>query len=105
MNWPFLESFPQYGLAKRQMRRCGGLMSFRLHAADIAAVERFCNSLQRFLMAVSWGGHESLLFPTAAVVDPDAQTSELPWDLVRLYVGLEDPETLIQDLDQALARV
>lgn len=105
VNWPFLESFPQYGLAKRQMRRCGGLMSFRLHAADIAAVERFCNSLQRFLMAVSWGGHESLLFPTAAVVDPDAQTSELPWDLVRLYVGLEDPETLIQDLDQALARV
>ncbi|MCO6481965.1 MAG: PLP-dependent transferase [Flavobacteriales bacterium] len=105
VNWPFLESFPQHGLAKRQMKRCAGLMSIRVAAADVAAVERFCDTLQRFLLAVSWGGYESLQFPTAAVVDPAAPSGELPWDLVRLYVGLEDPEVLMRDLDQALAKV
>lgn len=105
VNWPFLESFPQHGLAKRQMKRCAGLMSIRVDAADVAAVERFCDSLKRFLLAVSWGGYESLQFPTAAVVDPDAPSGELPWDLVRLYVGLEDPDELIRDLGQALAKV
>ncbi|HMN06611.1 MAG TPA: aminotransferase class I/II-fold pyridoxal phosphate-dependent enzyme [Flavobacteriales bacterium] len=105
VNWPFLESFPQHVLAKRQMKRCGGLMSIRLEAPDVAAVERFCNSLQRFLLAVSWGGYESLQFPTAAVVDPQAPSGEVPWDLVRLYVGLEDPDVLIADLEQALDRI
>jgi cystathionine beta-lyase/cystathionine gamma-synthase len=102
VNWPFLESFPQRPLAIRQMKRCAGLMSIRVKANDVAGVERFCNALQRFLMAVSWGGHESLQFPTAAVMDPAAPAGELPWDLVRIYVGLEDPEVLIADLDQAL---
>lgn len=105
VNWPFLESFPQHALAKRQMKRCAGLMSIRVKAADVAGVERFCNGLQRFLMAVSWGGHESLQFPTAAVIDPAAPAGELPWDLVRIYVGLEDPEVLIADLEQALKLV
>jgi cystathionine beta-lyase/cystathionine gamma-synthase len=71
----------------------------------VAGVERFCNGLQRFLLAVSWGGYESLQFPTAATIGPGAPQSELPWDLVRIYVGLEDPEALIADLEQALALV
>jgi cystathionine beta-lyase/cystathionine gamma-synthase len=105
VNWPYLESFPQHTLAKTQMSGCPGLMSVRLHAADVAAVERFCDALRRFLMAVSWGGHESLIFPMAAVTDPAVPDAVLPWDLVRIYVGLEDPELLIADLEQALTRV
>ncbi|MBK9060741.1 MAG: aminotransferase class I/II-fold pyridoxal phosphate-dependent enzyme [Flavobacteriales bacterium] len=105
VNWPFLKSFPQEPLARKQMKRCAGLMSIRVKAADIAGVERFCNGLQRFLMAVSWGGYESLQFPTAAVIGPGMPQGELPWDLVRIYVGLEDPEALIADLEQALALV
>lgn len=105
VNWPFLESFPQHELAKRQMKRCAGLMSIRVNAPDIAGVERFSDNLRYFLLAVSWGGYESLQFPTAAVIDPASPTSELPWDLVRIYVGLEDPEVLIADLDQALAKI
>ncbi|MFZ1616431.1 MAG: aminotransferase class I/II-fold pyridoxal phosphate-dependent enzyme [Flavobacteriales bacterium] len=105
VNWPFLKSFPQEQLARKQMKRCAGLMSIRVKADDMAGVERFCNGLQRFLMAVSWGGYESLQFPTAAVIGPDMPKSELPWDLVRIYVGLEDPEALIADLEQALALV
>jgi cystathionine beta-lyase/cystathionine gamma-synthase len=54
---------------------------------------------------VSWGGYESLQFPTAATIGPGAPQGELPWDLVRIYVGLEDPEALIADLEQALALV
>ncbi len=105
VNWPFLDGFPQQALAKRQMKRCAGLMSIRVEAPDIAGVERFCNALKRFLMAVSWGGYESLQFPTAATMDPQAPQGELPWDLVRIYVGLEDPQLLIADLEQALARI
>ena len=105
VNWPFLESFPQHALAKKQMTRCAGLMSIRISAADMAAVERFSNALKCFLLAVSWGGYESLQFPTAAVIGPNMPQGELPWDLVRIYVGLEDSETLIADLEQALALV
>jgi cystathionine beta-lyase/cystathionine gamma-synthase len=105
VNWPFLKNFPQEPLARKQMKRCGGLMSIRVKAADVAGVERFCNGLQRFLLAVSWGGYESLQFPTAATIGPGAPQGELPWDLVRIYVGLEDPEALIADLEQALALV
>ncbi len=105
VNWPFLASFPQQALAKRQMERCAGLMSIRVKAEDMAGVERFCNGLRRFLMAVSWGGYESLQFPTAATMDTRAPQGELPWDLVRIYVGLEDPQALIADLEQALARI
>ncbi|MEO8732874.1 MAG: aminotransferase class I/II-fold pyridoxal phosphate-dependent enzyme [Flavobacteriales bacterium] len=105
VNWPFLKSFPQEQLARKQMKRCAGLMSIRVKADDMAGVERFCNGLQRFLLAVSWGGYESLQFPTAAVIGQDMPQGELPWDLVRIYVGLEDPEALIADLEQALALV
>ena len=105
VNWPFLKSFPQEQLARKQMKHCAGLMSIRVKAGDMAGVERFCNGLQRFLMAVSWGGYESLQFPTAAVIGPDMPQGELPWDLVRIYVGLEDPDALIADLEQALALV
>lgn len=103
--WPFLPGSPQEELARRQMQRCAGLMSIRLRASDVAAMERFSDSLQRFLMAVSWGGHESLQFPACAVAPVDAMPADLQWDMVRLYVGLEDPAVLIADLEQALARV
>lgn len=105
VHWPFLEGHPQYALAKRQMTRCGGLMSIELDAPDVAAVERFCDASKRFLMAVSWGGFESLQWPVCAAPIPPAQTAELPLNLVRLYVGIEDPQLLIEDLDQALARI
>ncbi|HEX2618042.1 MAG TPA: aminotransferase class I/II-fold pyridoxal phosphate-dependent enzyme, partial [Flavobacteriales bacterium] len=87
VNWPFLESHPQHALAKQQMERCAGLISIRLKADDIAGVERFSDALQRFLMAVSWGGYESLQYPVCVAAGPDGYKGELPWDLVRLYIG------------------
>jgi len=57
---------------------------------------------------VSWGGYESLLFPVCAVhpaVAPIASGGSLPLNLVRLSIGLEEPDVLIADLQQALAAI
>lgn len=106
INWPFSNSFPQRELAKKQMKNCGGLMSIELDVNSYAQVEAFCNSLKYFLMATSWGGYESLAFPICAFsTDKESHQSHLPWNLVRLYIGLENAETLIGDLDQALEKI
>ena len=104
VHWPFLESHPQHALAKKQMKRCGGLISIRIKSDDVSGVERFSDGLRRFLLAVSWGGYESLQFPICALAGPSGYNGDLPLDLVRLYVGLEDPELLIADLEQALEK-
>ncbi|MBK8500474.1 MAG: aminotransferase class I/II-fold pyridoxal phosphate-dependent enzyme [Flavobacteriales bacterium] len=103
VHWPGLESHPQHTLAKKQMKRVAGLMSIELDAPDVAAVERFCNNLKTFLIAVSWGGYESLQWPVCALQGPSGYYTDLPFNMVRLYVGLEDPASLITDLEQALA--
>jgi cystathionine beta-lyase/cystathionine gamma-synthase len=103
--WPGLESHPQHALALRQMKRVAGLMTIELDAPDEAAVERFCDACERFLIAVSWGGYESLQWPVCALKGPSGYYTELPFTLVRLYVGIEDPALLIADLEQALAKM
>lgn len=105
VHWPGLESHPQHVLAKRQMDRVAGLMSIELDAPDEAAVERFCDALKTFLIAVSWGGYESLQWPVCALKGPSGYYTDLPFTMVRLYIGLEDPDLLIRDLEQALARI
>ena len=80
-------------------------MSIELDAPDEAAVERFCDNLKTFLIAVSWGGYESLQWPVCALKGPSGYYTDLPFTMIRLYVGLEDPNLLIADLDQALARI
>lgn len=63
-------------------------------------MEYFCNSLKRFLLAVSWGGHESLIMPRC--LNMPAGSTEAGYNLVRFYIGLEDPDLLIEDIRQAL---
>jgi cystathionine beta-lyase/cystathionine gamma-synthase len=101
--YPFLESHPQYTLARTQMRGGGGLFSFRLKTRDIASVKRFTNSLKVFKRAVSWGGYESLVYPAAVRYRSDPPQDRI--SLIRLYVGLEDKEALASDLDQALEQI
>jgi cystathionine beta-lyase/cystathionine gamma-synthase len=105
VHWPGLTSHPQYELASRQMRRVAGLMTIELDAPHEAAVERFCDGLERFLIAVSWGGYESLQWPVCALKGPSGYYTDLPFTMVRLYIGLEDPALLIADLQQALDRM
>jgi cystathionine beta-lyase/cystathionine gamma-synthase len=85
-----------------------GMFSVELLAPDVEAVARFCDALKYFLMAVSWGGHESLIFPLACVTDGTPESGViggLPFSLVRLSIGLEAPSLLIADLAQALERI
>ncbi|MHB1921127.1 MAG: trans-sulfuration enzyme family protein [Chitinophagaceae bacterium] len=104
--YPMHPSFPQYELAKKQMKNSGGLFSIILDMDQAESIERFCNSLKHFLLAVSWGGHESLVFPFLAGIPRDQfKKEEEMHRLIRLYVGLEDPDYLIADLDQALMQI
>ncbi len=100
--YPFLPTFPQYNLAKKQMNGTGGLFSIQVKADHITQVEDFFHRLERFLLAVSWGGHESLVLPICGLYNiKGKENPSLPWNLLRFYIGLEDPDWLIEDLDNA----
>lgn len=103
--YPFLESNPQFALAKKQMKNGGGLLSIVLNTEDISKIETFCNSLKCFLLATSWGGYESLLFPMCALAQSSSFTSPLPINMIRLYIGIENKELLKEDLLQALDKI
>jgi cystathionine beta-lyase/cystathionine gamma-synthase len=99
--YPEHSSHPQQELAARQMKMGSGLFSIKTKTNDIAKIEAFCNSLTYWRMAVSWGGFESLIIPSCTFVRPGLYNS-LPANLIRFSVGLEDPATLINDLDKAM---
>ncbi|WP_299987099.1 aminotransferase class I/II-fold pyridoxal phosphate-dependent enzyme [uncultured Pontibacter sp.] len=104
--YPFHPSNPQYELAKKQLRNNTGQFTIALKTNDIGKVENFCNSLQHFLMAASWGGHESLIYPAAAYYDKSSNyKGKLDFNLVRFYIGLEDADYLIKDIEQALKQL
>lgn len=97
--FPLDQSYPQYELAKKQMKGASGLISFYIKAENIETVEKFCDSLKTFRMAVSWGGHESLIIPKCAGMKKEHFNPLEPnHRLIRLYIGLEEPDFLIQDL-------
>ena len=100
--FPFDESFPQYQLARQQMTGACGLLSFYVHAGSRAEIVTFCEALKHIMMAVSWGGHESLLLPgCASLSDAQFDAKNKEHRILRLYTGLEDPDYLIRDLEQA----
>jgi cystathionine beta-lyase/cystathionine gamma-synthase len=104
--FPFDESFPQYQLAKQQMTGAGGLFTFALKTGKREEIVRFCESLRHIMMAVSWGGHESLVIPKCAGIKPaDFDGTNPEHRYIRMYVGLEEPAYLIADLEQALAKI
>jgi cystathionine beta-lyase/cystathionine gamma-synthase len=104
--FPFDESFPQYELAKQQMSGACGLLTFIIKADTITQIEKFCESLQHIFMAVSWGGHESLIIPKCSGIKPEAfNVSDIEHRMLRLYVGLEEPEYIIKDLEQGFEKM
>lgn len=107
VDYPGLKDHPGHGIAARQQDGFGPLMSLELDGGTEAA-RRFVRSLELFTLAQSLGGVESLCsIPatmTHAAMTPQArQEAGVADGLVRLSVGLESPEDLIADLDQALA--
>lgn len=103
---PFNPKNKQFGLAKKQMKACGGLFSIILKNSSLEKIEAFCNNLKHILMAVSWGGYESLIIPACAGISrTDFDPTNQRHVLIRIYIGLEEPEYLIRDLEQALEKV
>jgi cystathionine gamma-synthase len=104
VRYPGLPDHPGHDIAAKQMSGFGGMLSFRLTGGEDAAL-RVCERAQVFTLAESLGGVESLIEHPARMTHASAAGSplEVPADLVRLSVGIEDAEDLIADLDQALA--
>ncbi len=101
--YPGLDDHPGHAVAERQMRRFGGIVSFRVSAGEQAALD-VCGRTQVFTLGESLGGVESLIehpgrMTHASVAGTDL---EVPADLIRLSVGIETADDLVADLDRAL---
>ncbi|MBH0123368.1 cystathionine gamma-synthase [Rhodococcus sp. CX] len=101
--YPGLESHPAHEVAAKQMRRFGGMISVRLAGGREAALD-FCKRTEIFTLAESLGGVESLIEHPGAMTHASTAGSvlEVPDDLVRLSVGIEDAADLLADIEQAL---
>jgi methionine-gamma-lyase len=107
VHFPGLPSHPDYQLAKRQMKGFGAMMAFDLQGG-LAAARRFCDRTRVFLLAASLGGVESLVVLPIYSSHYRMSVAELRAagvepGTVRVSIGLEDPDDLIEDLRQALA--
>jgi cystathionine gamma-synthase len=101
--YPGRPGHPGHEIAKAQMRDFGGMVSFRLAAGEEKAVE-VCARTSLFTLGESLGGVESLIEHPARMTHASVAGSplEVPPDLVRLSVGIEDPDDLLADLARAL---
>jgi len=102
--YPGLADHPGHDVAARQMRGFGGMVSLRMRGGAQAA-RQLCARTEVFILAESLGGVESLIEHPGAMTHASTAGSQLevPEDLVRLSVGIEDPADLLGDLEQALA--
>jgi cystathionine gamma-synthase len=96
--YPGLPSHPQHNIATEQMAAFGGMLSFCVNGSETAA-KRVINNLKLFTQATSLGGVESLIEHRASVEGPGTKT---PLNLLRVSVGLEHIDDLIEDLEHAL---
>ncbi|HYY47372.1 MAG TPA: aminotransferase class I/II-fold pyridoxal phosphate-dependent enzyme [Thermoplasmata archaeon] len=108
VHYPGLRSFPQHDLARRQMSGFGAMLSFELKGGYRAG-KRFVESVEVATLAVSLGGTETLVQHPASMThgpltDDERRTSGISEGLVRVSVGLEDPEDLIEDFDRSLRK-
>lgn len=104
--YPGLAEHPGHEVAARQMTRFGGMISVRM-AGGRAAAEQVCARAEVFTLAESLGGIESLIEHPGAMTHASTAGSmlEVPDDLVRLSVGIEDPSDLVADLEQAIGGI
>lgn len=103
MLYPGLPSHPNHDVAARQMSAFGGMVSVRM-AGGRQAAHDLCSRTEIFILAESLGGVESLIEHPGAMTHASTAGSQLevPDDLVRLSVGIEDIGDLLGDLEQAL---
>ena len=105
--WPGFEDHPGYTIAKKQMRDFGGMISFELKNDNVDEARRVLSSTHLFSLAESLGGVESLINHPASMTHASIPREErikngLSDSLIRLSVGIEDPDDLIADLQGAI---
>jgi cystathionine beta-lyase/cystathionine gamma-synthase len=105
--WPGFEDHPGYAIAKKQMRDFGGMISFELKNDSVEEARRVLSSTHLFSLAESLGGVESLINHPASMTHASIPREErikngLSDSLIRLSVGIEDAEDLIEDLNKAI---
>lgn len=108
VHYPGLESHPGHGIAKRQMRGFGGMLSFSLKGGDFEDVKRFLPRLRHAHAAANLGAVETTVGPPATTSHVECTAEQraalgISESLIRYSTGIEDPEDLIDDLTQALA--
>jgi cystathionine beta-lyase len=106
--WPGFETHPNHEVAKKQMRGFGGMISFTLKGDRLEDALAFVKNVEIFALAESLGGVESLIghpatMTHASIPKEVREKSGVVDSLIRLSVGIEDAQDLIEDLDQALA--
>ena len=105
--WPGFESHPNHAVAKKQMKGFGGMISFTLKGNSLEASHEIVAKVKIFCLAESLGGVESLIghpatMTHASIPKEEREKSGVVDSLIRLSVGVEDVEDLIQDLDNAM---
>jgi cystathionine gamma-lyase len=108
--WPGFEDHPNHTVAKKQMKDFGGMLSFTLKDDRLEKAITFMENVELFSLAESLGGVESLINHPASMTHASIPKEErlkngLSDSLIRLSVGVEDVEDLIQDLENTLAKV
>lgn len=107
--WPGFADHPNHAIAKKQMRDFGGMLSFELKDDSEAAARKLMESVSLFSLAESLGGVESLINHPASMTHASIPKEErlkngLTDSLIRLSIGIEDAEDLIEDLTNALSK-
>lgn len=105
--WPGFEDHPGHAIAKKQMRDFGGMLSFELKNDSMEEAKRVLSSTKLFSLAESLGGVESLINHPAVMTHASIPREErikngLKDSLIRLSVGIEDPDDLVEDLKIAI---
>jgi cystathionine gamma-lyase len=108
--WPGFTDHPNHDIARKQMRDFGGMLSFTLRDDSVATATKLMESVKLFSLAESLGGVESLInhpasMTHASIPKEERLKSGLVDSLIRLSIGVEDAEDLIEDLEQALKEV
>src|SRR6185295_9129040 len=108
VNWPGFPDHPGHAVAKKQMKDFGGMISFTLKNGSMEEAFRMASSVKVFSLAESLGGVESLISHPASMTHASVPKEErdrlgITEGLLRLSVGVEDDEDLVEDLKQAIS--
>ena len=103
--YPALPEDPGHGIWKRDYLGASGLFGFALQRFSERAFAAFLDHTELFKLGYSWGGYESLMVPTYPATLRSSTGWDAPGQCLRIHVGLEDVDDLIEDLDKGFARM